>query len=162
MIFSGQKIDQEKAHINSADWIRAIAALMVTVFHLGGKTQPILNLGWLGVQAFFVLSGFIICWSLPMHYSYNNLARFIWKRVIRIEPPYIISIVLMIMLNFIIEKNYQIDWLDIVAHLGYLNNFLSKDYLNPVYWTLGIEFQFYLFIAFMFPIIVKPFGNGCF
>lgn len=42
-----------KQHIQQVDYIRAIASLGVALFHLGGKTLPVLNNGWLGVQMFF-------------------------------------------------------------------------------------------------------------
>lgn len=49
----------------------------------------------------------------------------------------------------------QIDWTNTFLHLIYLNNFNLGSCLNPVYWTLGIEFQFYILIALFFPLIKK-------
>jgi peptidoglycan/LPS O-acetylase OafA/YrhL len=146
-------------HLNSPDYIRAIASLAVALFHLGGKAIPILKFGWLGVEMFFVLSGFIICWAMPGSYSPKMSTRFIIKRIIRIEPPYLISLVLLLLLNWLTIGNYSPDWRQILLHIGYVNNFFNKPYLNPVYWTLGIEFQYYLFIAFFFPFLVKNSGK---
>jgi peptidoglycan/LPS O-acetylase OafA/YrhL len=142
---------KQKTHIQQVDYIRAIAALAVTLYHLGGKTLPVLNYGWLGVYMFFLLSGFIICWAIPENYSWKLSSRFILKRVVRIEPPYIISIVMAIIMNFFWVAHYRPDWVNAVCHLAYLNSFLGQPYLSPVYWTLGIEFQFYLFVALCFP-----------
>jgi len=133
--------------------------MAVALFHLGGKAVPVLKFGWLGVEMFFVLSGFIICWAMPAFYSFNMSGRFIVKRIVRIEPPYLISLVLLIVLNWSTIGNYSPDWRQILLHVGYLNNLFNKPYLNPVYWTLGIEFQFYLFIAFFFPLLVKNAGK---
>ncbi|MEO7214811.1 hypothetical protein [Mucilaginibacter sp.] len=47
----------------------------------------------------------------------------------------------------------------LLSHLAYLNNFTGAPYINPVYWTLGIEFQFYLFVALAFPVIVSKWGT---
>lgn len=132
---------------------------MVAIFHLGGKTQPILNYGWLGVQLFFVLSGFIICWALPITYHFKNSITFLWKRIVRIHPPYLMSISLVILLNILNEQFYHPDWQNIALHFGFMNNFFHKPYLNPVYWTLGIEFQFYVFVAFTIPIILSKWGK---
>jgi peptidoglycan/LPS O-acetylase OafA/YrhL len=149
---------KQKPHIQQVDYIRAIAALAVTLYHLGGKTLPVLNYGWLGVYMFFLLSGFIICWAIPENYSWKLAGRFILKRVIRIEPPYIISIIMAIIMNFFWVAHYRPDWVNAVCHLAYLNSFLGQPYLSPVYWTLGIEFQFYLFVALCFPGL--PAGGG--
>jgi peptidoglycan/LPS O-acetylase OafA/YrhL len=41
----------------------------------------------------------------------------------------------------------------VISHLAYINNFMPGTYVNVVYWTLGIEAQFYLLIAFLFPLM---------
>ncbi|MBB6108978.1 Peptidoglycan/LPS O-acetylase OafA/YrhL, contains acyltransferase and SGNH-hydrolase domains [Mucilaginibacter lappiensis] len=147
-----------KQHIPQVDYIRAIASLMVATFHLGGKSVPVLKYGWLGVQMFFVLSGFIICWAMPEGYNLSMVGKFIYKRVIRIEPPYIVSIGLVLVVNSFWVSQYKIDWINVLFHLGYLNSFLGRPGLNPIYWTLGVEFQYYLFIALFFPLLVKKWG----
>lgn len=148
-----------KQHISQVDYIRAIASVAVALFHLGGKVLPVLKYGWLGVQMFFLLSGFIICWAMPLPYQPKNSGRFILKRLIRIEPPYIISIALILLLNFIFIGNYRPDWPNVAFHLAYLNTYFGKPALNPVYWTLGIEFQFYLFVALLFPLFISKWGK---
>ncbi len=40
-----------------------------------------------------------------------------------------------------------------LLHLGYLNAFFHYEWLNPVFWTLAIEFQYYILIAVMFPLL---------
>jgi peptidoglycan/LPS O-acetylase OafA/YrhL len=147
-----------KQHIPQVDYIRAVASLSVALFHLGGKALPILNYGWLGVQMFFLLSGFIICWSIPDDYNLKMAKTFLAKRLIRIEPPYILSIALLLIVHSFVIPGFRPDWQNVAFHFAYLNSFFDKPYLNPVYWTLGIEFQFYLLIAFIFPLIIKKYG----
>lgn len=148
-----------KPHITQLNIIRAIAALLVTMYHLGGKNLPFLSYGWLGVQMFFVLSGFVICYSLPENFNYQQFGKFITKRLIRIEPPYLISIVLILLFGFILailtQKIYLIDSKNLLFHFAYLNNFFENEYLSPVYWTLGIEFQFYILIGLLFPLFFQ-------
>lgn len=146
-------------HLNSVDYIRATASLFVAIFHLGGKVLPVLNYGWLGVDMFFVLSGFIICWAIPSNYSWKNTGTFITKRLIRIEPPYLVSILLFLSLNLISISQYSLDWSNLLLHIAYLNNFFNQPYINPVYWSLGIEFQYYLLIAIIFPFLIKIWGK---
>ena len=55
--------------------------------------------GWAGVEVFFVISGFIIPFTLwQSGYRLKNYARFILKRIIRLDPPYLLSILLAIAL----------------------------------------------------------------
>jgi peptidoglycan/LPS O-acetylase OafA/YrhL len=151
-------------HIHQVDYIRAIASVAVALFHLGGKSLPILKYGWLGVHMFFLLSGFIICKAIPRNYSWRLSGKFISKRIVRIEPPYIISIIIVLLVNVLLAglsliPSARPDWPNVLAHLAYINNFTGAPYINPVYWTLGIEFQFYLFVALAFPFIVSKWGT---
>ncbi|MBD1366887.1 acyltransferase [Mucilaginibacter sp. ZT4R22] len=151
-------------HIHQVDYIRAIASVAVALFHLGGKSLPVLKYGWLGVHMFFLLSGFIICKAIPRNYSWRLSGKFISKRIIRIEPPYIISIAVVLLVNLLLAglgliPSAHPDWLNLLGHLAYINNFTGAPYINPVYWTLGIEFQFYLFVAIAFPLIVGRWGT---
>ena len=140
------------------DYIRAIASLAVALFHLGGKTLPVLKYGWLGVEMFFLLSGFIICQAIPGGYTFKTAGRFIMRRIVRIEPPYLISVCLVVAIRYFWVTGYRPDWTGIALHAGYLNGFFNKPFLSPVYWTLGIEFQYYLFVALFFPLITKRAG----
>jgi peptidoglycan/LPS O-acetylase OafA/YrhL len=144
-----------KPHLVQVDYVRAIASLGVTLFHIGGKTLPVLNYGWLGVEMFFLLSGFIICWSLPDKYSWRMIGKFISKRIIRIEPPYLVSVIMALFINLVWVKGEHPKLFDILCHIAYVNNFTGRPYLSPVYWTLGIEFQYYIFIALCFPLLIK-------
>jgi peptidoglycan/LPS O-acetylase OafA/YrhL len=149
---------EKKFYLQQVDYIRAFASLAVALFHLGGKTLPVLKYGWLGVQMFFLLSGFIICWAIPKTYTWRMAGKFLTKRLLRIEPPYIISILLALVVHDIWVTDDHLDWMNILTHLAYLNNFIGKPYLSPVYWTLGVEFQYYLFIALCFPFIRSRWG----
>ncbi|TFF33925.1 acyltransferase family protein [Mucilaginibacter psychrotolerans] len=154
---------KQRPHIPQVDYIRAFASMAVALFHLGGKVLPVLKYGWLGVYMFFVLSGFIICRALPQKYSWRMAGRFIGKRMIRIEPPYLISIALVLLVNVLLAylsliPSARPEWGNLASHIAYLNNFNGRPYVNPVYWTLGIELQFYLFVALMFPFIASRWG----
>lgn len=136
--------------------IRAVASLAVAVFHLGGKKLPLLNYGWLGVEMFFILSGFVICWAMPTNYQLKMLPAFLLKRIVRIEPPYLISILLVVVICILLGKpNNNFDFVNLLRHLGYVNNLTPDKYISPVYWTLGIEFQFYILIGLTFPYLNK-------
>ena len=158
----------QKQELHQVHFIRAIAALAVTVFHLycgngnlfvePSTVKSILSYGYLGVELFFLLSGFIICYALPRDYIFKrDVKTFLLKRFVRIEPPYVLSIVAIIILNKIAQSfnaiPFSFSFSNFLLHLGYLNNWGFGEYYNVVYWTLGIEFQFYLLIALLFPLL---------
>jgi peptidoglycan/LPS O-acetylase OafA/YrhL len=156
-----------RKELNNVHFLRAFASLAVCLFHLflGNKNlfpQPILlkqifSFGYLGVEIFFMLSGFIICYALPKNYTLPNFKYFITKRIYRIQPPYMLSMALVLIFNsisyYITGLPNKIDWLNVGMNLIYINSFGPGQYLNVVYWTLGIEFQFYLIIALIYPLI---------
>lgn len=152
--------------------LRGLAALGVCLFHFtnGGNINTIEALknfgsyGWLGVEIFFVISGFIIPLSMYRagYKLGNNSVKFIIKRIIRLDPPYIVSLIIVIILMYASSimpgfagQKPDLDAIQILLHLGYLNAFFDYFWLNPVYWTLAIEFQYYLLIAIMYPILVN-------
>lgn len=155
------------------DSLRAFAALSVCAFHfvctINGfiANQSIINffsIGKYGVHTFFVISGFVLPWSMYYSgYKLKNIGRFLLKRFIRLEPPYIVSLLLAIVLLYVrhtyyvssTESGFEINLKQLLAHFGYLVPFLKDtDWLNVVYWTLAVEFQYYLFIAVLFFMVI--------
>jgi peptidoglycan/LPS O-acetylase OafA/YrhL len=151
------------------DALRGLAALAVCWFHIT-ITSAILNdgifrstgkYGWLGVEVFFVISGFIIPYALQRSgYKLKNYPIFLVKRITRLDPPYIASIVLVIAVTFFFTFSphysggkFAIDPVGLLLHLGYLNVIFHYPWLNPVYWTLAIEFQYYLLVGLIFSLI---------
>ena len=168
--------------IKEVDGLRFFAIVPVLIFHLGERivrhmeTMGILNRsdilffrsfpnGKLGVEIFFVISGFVI--SLPIikswinsnKTSFNfNFSKYFVRRLTRLEPPYIIILVFsFVTLSFIFPVDIQTEGtknsaLDIpliqsfLASFFYLHGiiFNSMPKLNPPAWSLEIEFQFYI------------------
>jgi peptidoglycan/LPS O-acetylase OafA/YrhL len=124
-------------------------------YQAGTVLQAIGSVGWLGVEAFFVISGFVIPYSLlRADYERKRFYSFLVRRVVRIDPPYLASIALSIAVAYAAygipayrgrHPHYTVG--QVLAHIGYVNNFLGYDQINRVYWTLGIEFQFYILIG---------------
>jgi peptidoglycan/LPS O-acetylase OafA/YrhL len=153
--------------------MRGIASLCVCFFHLTHNTsfygnflpdtdllKKIGQFGWLGVQMFFVISGFIIPYTLfHNHYHIKNFFRFLSKRWLRIEPPYIASLFLILFVGFFYgwlwHYDYNINWKQLCLHLFYLPQFFGVPWLNEIFWTLALEFQYYLLMAFTFPLFIN-------
>ena len=153
--------------IKIIDQLRGIAAIMVTWFHMTNMyPEGIVKLsghyGWLGLEIFFVISGFIIPYAMFRNgYSIKkDYGRFLLKRIIRIEPPYIMAVLFTLGLLYLSSmapgfqgNNPDISLKHVFLHFGYLNGIFGYSWFNPVFWTLAIEFQFYLFISFLFPLM---------
>ena len=154
------------------DVLRGGASFAVCWFHLtnghvGFLPPGILKAsgayGWLGVEVFFVISGFVIPFALQRSdYQLADCGIFVFKRIARLDPPYFTTIALIIILQYASSKapgfegepfTYSI--LGTILHVGYLNAFFGFPWLNPVFWTLALEFQYYLLMAFIFPLIAN-------
>ena len=158
--------------MRSCNRYRGIAAVAVVWFHFANGNVHFLHegllkqsgaYGWLGVDIFFVISGFILPYSLfraRYRPSTVNYARFLWKRISRLDPPYLASLVIVLMLGYLStvvptyrgsQPNYSM--VTILMHLGYINAFFGRPWLNAVYWSLAIEFQYYVLIGLLFPLV---------
>ena len=111
---------------------------------------------------FFVISGFVIPHSLyKAQYHLPQYGRFLARRIIRLDPPYIADICLVLALSYVVPlvpifhgspPTYSLS--ELLGHLGYANSLIGKPWVNPVFWSLGIEFQYYLLIGLIFPLLV--------
>lgn len=157
-------------HLYSLDYLRGFAAVAVCLFHFTDKfdylpsTDPlkiIFSSGHFGVEIFFIISGLVIPYSMAKgQYTLNKIGVFFKKRIIRIEPPYLFCVLLVLALNYAttmspvyVGNAFKVDYEQLVFHVGYLNGYMGKDWLNQAFWTLAIEFQYYVLIALFFSLI---------
>jgi peptidoglycan/LPS O-acetylase OafA/YrhL len=146
------------------DGLRGIAAVWVAGFHFYGglsdhftsrafvePVHTLLRHGNSGVEIFFVLSGFVIAYSLRQaRIDAPYCMNFVVRRAIRLDPPYWCTIVLaclvMMIANVLRTDRIQVlpSLSQVAAHLVYLQNFAGVGNIVDVFWTLCIEVQFYL------------------
>lgn len=148
-----------KKFIASVQYLRGLAALGVVFCHYGYnfKSYPNLsaffNFGQTGVHLFFLISGFIIVYSLTNSgYKTNRFFTFLLKRSIRIDPPYYVVIALTLLLYYILSLVANVAPIPViagqlVAHIFYLVPFTKYPFYIHVFWTLSVEFQFYILIG---------------
>lgn len=164
--------EQQTGHLVVLDLLRGLAATSVCIFHFmcgnprflhdSDPVKAIAAYGWLGVQSFFVISGFVIPYAMfNRKYKINQSLNFWIRRAIRIEPPYLACIFLVIALNYasMMAPGFQgtpfrLRARELLSPVAYLNAFTGELWYKPVFWTLAIEFQYYLFIAIVFPLLV--------
>jgi len=161
--------------IEPVDFLRGLASLAVCWFHLtrfqyNVPDQPVYHLvrrtgayGWLGVEVFFVISGFVIPYSLyRARYRVRDFFTYLARRIVRLDPPYLAAIAMILVLACVdslksgrpVEIEGQpLGWARVLLHLGYLNMFTSHAWLNPGFWTLAIEMQYYLLMGLVFPLV---------
>jgi peptidoglycan/LPS O-acetylase OafA/YrhL len=144
--------------------MRGLAALAVCWFHVALWNESIpdtlFSVGRLGPHVFFIISGFVVPWVLwRADYRWSAGGRFFAKRLTRLEPPYFATIALVLIIAMMRSSvgldtyQYSIDWSRLAAHVGYLNAFVGHAWYNEVFWTLAIEFQYYVLIALLFPLL---------
>jgi peptidoglycan/LPS O-acetylase OafA/YrhL len=152
------------------DGLRAIAVLAVITFHFN---EDLLPSGFLGVDVFFVISGFVITASLARHQESDwrpFLLGFYARRIKRLIPLLMTCILVTMLVGaFVISPGsdeFKATWTTGIAALFGVSNitlqaqqsdyFASSTALNPFThtWSLGVEEQFY----FLFPILV--FASG--
>ncbi|MFD9129295.1 acyltransferase family protein, partial [Kitasatospora sp. NPDC059571] len=146
------------------DGLRLIAALSVVLFHWTGVDRhpevwgttprhlmPTLHrfgaYGWMGVQLFFLISGFVICMSCwgktPRQYFVS--------RVVRLYPAYWVGILLTaLVVNFaptVRPDRKPLSISEILTNFTMLERPLGVTEADGVYWTLWIELRFYLLFA---------------
>lgn len=102
-----------------------------------------------GVDFFFVISGFLMYLALQnKKFSFQTYTHFIKKRFFRIAPLYYLSIVVyFIVLN--LTNQASISWKDILIDALFLNNHFEVN-IAYTYWSLAVEWLFYLIIPFLF------------
>ena len=143
-------------YVPSLDGIRGIAVLLVLSFHGSYGYFPG---GWIGVDLFFVLSGYLITSLLQNEYLTSgriSLANFYIRRILRLFPPLVIFILLANVLWPFLHVTHDANRLiSALASLFYFANLIPNDVLGPFMhlWSLSVEEHFYVF----WPIITSAY-----
>ena len=163
---SSSNISKKTERLTYIDGLRGIACLMVFAnhgriflyLHRNNNIQDWLYFislhGDLGVPFFFVLSGFVMAYSVRnvKTWNFKILINFFLRRLVRLTPPYYISIIIssfFLLIRIKLSKyfHYFPDLITFLSHLFYLEGFLNSHNINAAYWTICIEIQFYLFFG---------------
>ena len=154
-----------KKRLQYLDSARGFAAIAVLIFHavlsfsevhtdldrLSNFFKTYFDLGKIGVIVFFLISGFVIPFSFNGT-GFIALKSFGISRLFRLYPVYWVSVIL----GFVLYQNFS--WVDFIANLTMLQQFVGFPNIIGLYWTLQIELIFYFLIAITF-IINKLYNN---
>ena len=166
-LLSEKIIIQKFSYIKQLDLLRAIAVLGVIFYHY---TDEYFTGGWLGVDVFFVLSGFLISNTIVSSLTKKNFrfSLFYKRRIRRIFPSLLSTILFTIPFSFqLLAPKELIEYLRSTASsLFFVSNFylLDLDFYNtssaklmPMIhtWSLSIEEQFYIIFPVLMFVIYK-------
>ncbi|MBI3573829.1 acyltransferase [Candidatus Kaiserbacteria bacterium] len=146
-----------KKREDSIDLIRALSIIGVLVWHYTthlpdhylnwtykGITLPY---GYIGVQAFFIVSGY--CIYLTITHS-KSLSDFFAKRISRLWPALIVAAtVTYIFVHIFGLPGRAVNTLKYISNLLFLN-VISERYVDSVYWTITTEVKFYLWFGLFY------------
>lgn len=145
------------------DGLRGCAVAMVVLRHiayLGGQAgEPapaavatfMLN-GWLGVDLFFVLSGFLIARPLLSGQAFAWRV-YIARRALRILPAYLFAMAAAFWVPFYVVSTDLLHW-RVLYHLLFLQDYLPSD-IVVAFWSLGVEEKFYLLAPLVLPLSLR-------
>jgi len=146
-----------RRHLPALDGLRAIAVLVVIVYHAGYARVP----GDLGVSIFFVLSGFLITRLLLGEWERTgdvSLRRFYLRRALRIFPAYYAFILLTMAADTVLGARWAPG--RVAAAFGYVYNYYNAIHLGRPFdtahaWSLSVEEQFYLLWPALFILLAR-------
>tara|TARA_Y100000389_G_scaffold4836_1_gene4549 strand:- start:1164 stop:3038 length:1875 start_codon:yes stop_codon:yes gene_type:complete len=153
------------------DTLRGISVISVIIFHINSSIFP--N-GYLGVDLFFVISGYVITKSIlkSLKNKTFSFSRFYLKRARRILPALLFILLISLIAAIIILLTADLKRFSesLISSLGFVSNFYfwltggyfsTNDQLKPLLhlWSLSIEEQFYLFFPIFLYFLYKFFSN---
>ncbi|ASY09707.1 acyltransferase [Candidatus Nanopelagicus limnes] len=159
-------------HISSIDGLRAIAVTAVVLYHLGISWIPG---GFLGVDLFFVISGYVITRLILDSINQSSaldLRAFYAARLRRIYPGFLFMVICTIIFigvwapeaikRFLSDLPYaltgSINWLLVARHQDYFET-VGRPPLLQHTWSLAVELQFYLIWPIILLTVLKYFGK---
>lgn len=146
------------------DGLRGIAIVLVVWFHTWQISwlpapapwlQFIPETGFIGVDLFFFISGFVIVYPFVRARLEGkprpSWGGFAYRRAIKIVPSYLLSIALVFVIGYEHAEQSGGILRDIVTHVLFVHNWFANTYgsINGVLWTLAVEMQFYVAFPLM-------------
>lgn len=163
-------MEQARQRNQWLDFLKGIAILSVVFYHLG-----ILTYGYLGVDLFLVINGYLVASSTLRHPdTHLHYWAFLKKKLLRLWPVLIAACLVSLVMGFftMLPDDYENLSEAVVAALFFAENILSfittgnywdiSNEFKPLMhtWYLGIIFQYYLLYPFITLIVYKCAGGG--
>jgi peptidoglycan/LPS O-acetylase OafA/YrhL len=149
------------SRLTQLDAMRALAAVSVMSYHYTHRfpqlynpgVKPLFtnwNLDYIAISTFFMISGFVIFMTLERS---ARLRDFVLSRLLRLYPMYVLAIAITFTAMHIFgPENRAVGWKTVLRNLTLFQNWLGDGGRNVdgVYWTIGVEVNFYVLISLAF------------
>ncbi len=133
-------------------WLLAAAPRMDLA---GLDFAALFSTGWLGVDLFFVLSGFLLgmpfmAWAAGKR-PFPDMRRFWKRRCLRVLPAYYLQLAILVVGGFLIAGHWPVDFRQLIAYLSmeFLWDPHTGPLLNGVWWSLPVEWNFYIVLPLL-------------
>ncbi len=146
--------------VNEIDLLRFVAALLVVLFHYAFRgyaaddysqmpfpeLAPAAKYGYLGVQLFFLISGFVIL----MTASSGSLQKFVVSRIVRLYPAYWVCCTATFLFILMVGGGrFSATVGQYLINMTMLNEFIGVTSIDGVYWSLAVELKFYALVGLL-------------
>jgi peptidoglycan/LPS O-acetylase OafA/YrhL len=149
----------KKPYFPALDGLRAISVFLVISCHVRTQSRWLAHFpGWLGVDIFFVLSGFLITTLLLQEQSVFgriDLVAFYTRRFFRIVPLYVLMLIVYLVLCYDSPLKWELIKAALPHYLTFTNEFVPLGTPYSFSWTLGIEEKFYLVWPVLYFVILQ-------
>ena len=163
-----RRVTRDGRWIPEIDGLRFVAIMSVFLYHLLGQLQSrssriipveprysgifwIISNGNCGVSLFFIISGFVLALPFARHFLSDgkpvSLRKYFMRRITRLEPPYLLSVLLFVLLIATYTRQINAELLRHAAATAfYLHGLVygTMTPINPISWSLEVEVQFYI------------------
>ena len=136
---------EKNTRFSILDPLRLVAALAVVLYHysiyIDHAPELLLSVarfGYLGVDFFFVLSGFVIMASAQNRSAFE----FAFARALRLYPAFIACLLFTAAISFYLSS-FPVSITQLIANSTILNDYIGIANVDGVYWTLQAELKFY-------------------
>ena len=146
------------SRVLEVDMLRFVAAISVVIFHYSfrgfaadGYTKfsiqsisPVTQYGYLGVNLFFIISGFVIL----MTAQHGCLKRFVISRITRLYPAFWASCTLTAVVILVAnDHRFSVNLFQWLVNMTMMSGFAGIRSIDGVYWSLFVELKFYLLVV---------------
>ncbi len=145
-------------HVWQISWLNA----SVNALGREWSVQFVPETGFLGVELFFFLSGFVLFWPYARAALAGarepSLRHFAWRRALKIVPSYYFALAVLLLLGAQRYPTFGAGARDVALHALFVHNWFADTYgsIDGVMWSLGVEVQFYL----VFPLVAWAFRRA--
>ncbi|QNL49604.1 acyltransferase [Olivibacter sp. SDN3] len=163
MRYLSKLLDFEGKHLAGLDHLRALAIILVFLCHYRAYERPewvevIGSFGWVGVDLFFVLSGYLIGYQLLRYLQLNQVIdfkHFYISRTLRILPAYFLVVTLYFMFPVLRERGGIAPFWQFITFTQNFNLDFGNEGSFSHAWSLCIEEQFYLLLPLTLTLIAQ-------